>query len=415
MGIHSESVCAKDTALEGEMRRRLWWSLVLFDSRIGELAGSRATTLAPTWDCRIPLNMNDYDLRKEMKEPAIVHGTSTEALFAVVRAELGEYIRHTMFHLDFTGPALKPVAKAVQNGPVPNGGELVALENMIENKYLKFCDSEIPLHFMTIWTTRGYLSRCRLMEHYSKFSGSSVQTDVQSDAAISHALSMLDSDTKVINSSLTKGYRWLVHMYFPFVAYIHITQDLRRRPVSIRTKEAWQVMSDNYNARFGVLNGKGLSIDSPIFQLFAKIVLNAWDAREAAFLDSKETLVLPEIVSSIKHKVAQSKSQHGQNLDTEQYSGGMGLGTDDFLTLMPVDFGTHSLFYRMEGHNGCAAAGSGTHASFSGQDPPDIDMNQLDWAAMDWSLADTLAGEAEEWRGPSPRVPTASSGPARGS
>jgi hypothetical protein len=59
MGKHSESACAKCAPLEAEMRRRLWWSLVLFDSRISEMANDRTTTLIPTWDCRIPLNVND--------------------------------------------------------------------------------------------------------------------------------------------------------------------------------------------------------------------------------------------------------------------------------------------------------------------------------------------------------------------
>jgi hypothetical protein len=38
MGIHSESALAKCTVFEAELRRRLWWSLVLFDTRISEMA-----------------------------------------------------------------------------------------------------------------------------------------------------------------------------------------------------------------------------------------------------------------------------------------------------------------------------------------------------------------------------------------
>ncbi|KAK9386689.1 hypothetical protein V1515DRAFT_603556 [Lipomyces mesembrius] len=55
MGIHSESACVKRTAFEAEMRRRLWWSLKLFDTRIGEMADYNTVALAPAWECRIPL------------------------------------------------------------------------------------------------------------------------------------------------------------------------------------------------------------------------------------------------------------------------------------------------------------------------------------------------------------------------
>jgi hypothetical protein len=77
-----------------------------------------------------------------MKEPPSVQGKATDALFAVVRSELGDFVRHTMFHLDFTSPALKPI--------VPEVADLATLEKLINEKYLKFCDEENPLHFMTI-------------------------------------------------------------------------------------------------------------------------------------------------------------------------------------------------------------------------------------------------------------------------
>ena len=134
MGIHSESALARCTAVEAEMRRRLWWSLILFDTRIGEVASSKTTTLDPTWDCKIPLNVNDSDLRPEMKDPPANQANPTEALFAVVRSELGEFIRHSVFHLDFSSPALKPIAKNLQNGPAPAADEVIKLEEVIENQ-----------------------------------------------------------------------------------------------------------------------------------------------------------------------------------------------------------------------------------------------------------------------------------------
>ncbi|KAH8688779.1 hypothetical protein BGW36DRAFT_392158 [Talaromyces proteolyticus] len=72
MTIHSESALAKCTVFEAELGRRLWWALVL-------------------WDCRVPLSLNDSDLRPEMKEPPNVQRTPTDALFIVVRSELGDF------------------------------------------------------------------------------------------------------------------------------------------------------------------------------------------------------------------------------------------------------------------------------------------------------------------------------------
>jgi hypothetical protein len=389
MGIHSESALAKCTTLEAELRRRLWWSLVLFDTRISEMSDHKTATLAPTWDCKIPLNVNDSNLRPEMKEPPVVQGKSTDALFAVVRSELGEFVRDTMFYLDFTSPALKPIFKTVQHGLIPEVTELATLEKRIEDKYLEFCDPENPLHFMTIWWTRAYLAKCRLLEHHSRYSSSSVhQTEVQRDAAISHALRMLECDTRLRSSHLTKRFLWLVHLHFPFPAYIQIVQDLRRRPGSEQAEQAWEVMSDNYEAWFIFVYKDS---ESPFFKIFNKIVLQAWEAREAAFSQSGEAMMPPRIVSSIRHRVARI-AQNSQIADTQQPNGIMGIGIDNFPMSMPMGSDSQGLLYNVEGQGGYGEIGPGVYPNMPGQAPLNVDVNHIDWAAMDWGFGGVYPG-----------------------
>lgn len=64
MGIHNEASNTTCAALEAEMRRRLWWSLVIFDNRICEMFDYKTATLAPTWDCHVPLNLSDFEVNK---------------------------------------------------------------------------------------------------------------------------------------------------------------------------------------------------------------------------------------------------------------------------------------------------------------------------------------------------------------
>ncbi|KAH0837600.1 C6 transcription factor [Fonsecaea pedrosoi] len=303
MGIHSESVLAKHTIFEAEMRRRLWWSLVLFDTRVSETTNSRTATLDPTWDCKVPLNVNDSDLQPDMRRPPVTQGNTTEALFAVVRCELGEVIRHSSTHLDFTTPALKVNVITAQSEAEGDETELVRLEKMIEDRYLRHCDQEHPLQFMTMWTTRAHLAKYRLLEHQSRYFGSSSrQTNAQRHTATSYALTMLECNTKLMASPLTKRFRWLNKFYFPFPAYIQIVQELRSQPLSSQACHAWEVMSDNYSAWFG----PHFREDSPFFRLFTKLVLQAWEAYEAAPKRPEDVLMTePRVVSSIKHALSQ--------------------------------------------------------------------------------------------------------------
>ncbi|GAB1218427.1 hypothetical protein ATERTT37_007681 [Aspergillus terreus] len=296
MGIDSETANAKCSILEAEMRRRLWWSLVLFDSRITELGGIKSSTLAPTWDCKLPLNANDSDLWAEMKRPPDIHSKVAECLFAVIRCELGEYVRHAEFYLDFTMPALKALAKEFQHGMEG----LDALERLLNERYLQFCDMGNPLHLMTFCVTRITLARYRLMEHYSRRAQSSAeQTDAAADRALSYAICMLNAETDIMTSPLTKGFLWFTQFYFPMLAYMHIMQDLKRRPVGEKAEQAWDAMADSFDARFELLPS-----GNPLFDILVKVVTPAWEARQRACRETGQSLPIPRIVSRFQSEMA---------------------------------------------------------------------------------------------------------------
>lgn len=279
LNIDSEAANAKHGVFEAEMRRRLWWAMVVYDSRISELSDYKTTQLVPTWDCKIPVNVNDFDLRPEMTTRPADQDASTEALFAVVRAAIGNCIRYNALHLDFVNPLLKHIAKATQPASDPNDTNLNTLETTISTHYLKHCTLENPLHYTTTWWARLYLAKYRFLLHCSQHAHSSTPPPPsQRDAFLAHALQMLDSDTALLASPLTKPFRWLLAFHFPFPAYIRIVQDLRARPVGAHADRAWEAMNRNYAVRFAAAESSA----NALFQLFAATVMQAWTARRAA-------------------------------------------------------------------------------------------------------------------------------------
>ncbi|GFF25949.1 hypothetical protein IFM58399_01228 [Aspergillus lentulus] len=367
MGIHSESSYSRCTILEGEMRRRLWWSLVLFDNRICEMADHKATNLLPTWDCKIPLNVNDFDLQPEMKTGPATHGNPSEALFVVVRSELGNFVRRSSFHLDFTNPALKTVAK---ENPLPAAGSLPAFERMIEENYFASCNPENPLHFMTIWTTRGHLAKNRLLDHYARYP-SVPRTETQRDAVVSHALRMLECDTKLMNSPLTKGYQWFLLLHFPFPAYFHIAQDLKRRPTAGHAERSWAVLNDNYAARFGAMKKM-----NPFFEYLARVLLQAWEAREAVPRDHDKPLEPPHIVSDVRSKMSQGPTRLAGN--TEHSTSASTANMNDSSMSTFIDVGGYGVPYGLEEPGFFSTGYPSTHPTM------DFDLDQPVWATVDW-------------------------------
>lgn len=383
MGIHDESATRRFGVLEAEMRRRLWWSLVLFDDRMSNLAEHNSTILSPAWDCKIPLNVNDSDLREEMKEPPKTQKNATEAMCAVVRCELAEFLRHSPSHLDFTNPALKPIAKEL-----PAGGDPDALLKAIEDEYLRFCDLEIPLHFITIWIARAQVSKNHLTRHYSRYPSPYEQpSDSQRDAALFQAFNMLECDTKILNSPLTMGYRWLLQMHFPFPAYIHVVGELRRRPHCQLAEQAWEVMADNFEARFRhtkVLEG------SP-FIMFTNVVLQAWEALEETLKESDEPMTPPRMITNIKEKLATIAENNTTNSQTEHASGNiMDTGIGDFPMPMPIGFGGPGVGFG-PGGPGYSGTDPGVFSNMTAQAPLGV-VDPLAFASMYWGF-----GERRGW------------------
>lgn len=410
MGIDSESANSSRNPLEAEMRRRLWWSLVLFDARISELANYRSTVLAPTWDCKIPLNVSDSDLWSEMREPPPAQEKCTDVLFAAVRSELGDFLRHAAIHLDFTTPALKPIAKDTSGG-------LDALERRLNDKYLRFCDPQNPLHFMTLCTTRSFLARYRLVDHNN--SSPSPPSSSSPDQALSHALTWLSADTQIMTSPLTKPFRWLFQFYFPFPAYVHAVQHLKRHPLGPDAARAWELLSDHYDARFAASPAYPPSAtaeeedENPLYGIFARMVLQAWGPREEALRREEGGQgVVPRIVERFREKMAgverEAAEKAGKQVEAGQqgqqqelYLGGTAAAAEvvDVGGLMGVGFGGYGgMMFGMDGQQGLGGyvepglMGGFPNAGLLGQFPLDVGMGQMNWAGMDWGFGDGRGG-----------------------
>lgn len=375
IGIDNESSLSKCSPFEGEMRRRLWWSLLAFDTRMGDLMGGSVEVLDPTWNCRVPLNVADTDLRPDMKILPNAQAKPTEALFAVIRGQLGDYVRHTHMHLDFSNPALKAMVKRTENSP-PIGAEFSRLEEIIEDRYLKYCDQENPIHFMTVWSTRALLAKYRLMEQNLKFASSAArQTEAEHDLATNLALTMLECDTKAMTSTLSKGFQWMNHWYFPFPGYYQTVQDLRRRPDHKRAWHAWEVMSDNYEAWFE----HQFNRDSTIFQLFSKMITQAWITCEASYMKSANTP--PRIVIGIKQTLTRLANEQTADFETANFM--MGMSFDDLQMPMSNTGYAQGLPFGSDDYSNPLAQ---TYSMPSEQGPDLVDSTPIYWdGLLGWS------------------------------
>lgn len=366
MAIHNESALTKCTVFEAELRRRLWWALALFDARISEISGHKCTTLEPSWDCRIPLALNDSDFRLEMKEMPNIQKPTTDTLFIVVRSKLGDFVRRAKFHLEYTNPALKPVSDA-HHESIPESTKLDILEKAIQDEYLNFLDSEVPVHFFTICFTRLMFARFRLLQLHSTLPS---RTEAQEEVLVSYSLQMLENDTTIVTSPLIRGFAWMTNLYFPYIAYVQLLLYLRKRPTGRQAEQAWEIMSANVEAHMHTQI-------APFVETFTKMVLFAWKAREAAL---QVPPIPPKIISIIRQKDTEQYQNNAKSKDydqkTEKVSFNVAVNECD----------KHSLANEPE--RSYEYMGSESYfANICEQSLLDFDnMREFDWASWDWGI-----------------------------
>jgi hypothetical protein len=378
MGLHKKATYARCNPLQAELCRRLWWSLITFDNRICEMFDYHNSTLDPTWDCDLPTNVNDSDIWLEMNNPPQAYERPTEAIFVVVRSELSEFLRRSAFHLDYINPTLKSLAAIGRDGTVPESEQLTALEAKMDNRYLSFCNLDNPLHCITVWFAKASFSKCHLLEYYSKDPKSAERrTEARRSSMSSHALRMLEYDTKMMNLPSMKRYVWFVDFNFPFPAYMHLLQELRQRPSADYAPKAWETMSDNYKVRMGTTKHP----DSPLLIIFSRMVLHAWKARES-LPPTGEFWVPPPMVADIKSKMGLTTPASSEATVTSSMNyplqrndiGELPVPPPADLGTMPETIATNSVDTM-----------PWSHSQLPGQGMVDIDMNQFDWTAIDWN------------------------------
>jgi len=395
IGIHNESGYRNCSILEAEMRRRLWWSMVSLDYRLCELTDFNSTLLLPTWDCQSPLNVNDFELRADMKHKPTVNEKPSEAIFAVVRSELADFVRHSPFHLNIVNPVFNGIAQPRDGGrgPIPAGGELDALSKIIEDKYFAHCDMEDHLHYTTVWATRSTLARSRLFQHYLQRAKSSEKDrDGPQHAGISRALDLLECDTKLRTSPLTKKFLWFLDFYLPAMAYLYILNDLRKYPSADYAEIAWVAISDNYDAYTAQWRQRDPERINVYVEKFAQFVSQAWRARETYLRGQhKQPDPVPRIVLDGRNKIGYSEPVYASVPDPtggDTSSGEMGreLGSDSQIRNLPAGMGAVPDMTRQG--DDYAALGAGYFPDLNSQAIMDLDMDQF-WTDLDWKWMQT--------------------------
>lgn len=254
-GIHRDGTHFNLSPFTVEMRRRLWWSICVLDSRACEDSGHDATLPHSGADTRIPLNVNDSDLTVCMKEAPQPRVGLTEMTFSLIRFEATSLFRQLQY--SSTNPVGKPLEDVALSGKMKR---ILDSQQRLQDLYLIHCDLSEPFSWFIHTISQIVFTKMRLVAHHPSlrrtgFAGLPHETQHRLFTA---SITILEYWLALNTEKKTQKWRWLCETYIQWYALTFLLSALCVRTEGEQVDRAWGAVDATL--------GLGLKLSSPCHQ-----------------------------------------------------------------------------------------------------------------------------------------------------
>ncbi|KAL6230321.1 hypothetical protein BDW75DRAFT_234484 [Aspergillus navahoensis] len=213
MGLHRDGQEFGLKPLETELRRRVWWHICLLDNRSTDYHGAEPIVHEAAFDTRMPLNINDLDLTAEMTQPPVEREGVTEMTFCLMRCH-----------------AMRAIWK------------LEDLEHLLQDRYLKYCDTSIPLLRLTVSVARIITLRLWM----TILSPRCHIDETVRERLFNIAVQVLQLSNDMLTSEEVRQWAWHSKTHVQWYSIAFLLAELCRRPPSPECAHAWECVTAVY-------------------------------------------------------------------------------------------------------------------------------------------------------------------------
>ncbi|EFX04460.1 c6 zinc finger domain containing protein [Grosmannia clavigera kw1407] len=279
MGLHRDGEVLGLSPFDTEIRRRLWWQIIMVDAKYALMSGLSHSMLPHLWDTKEPSNVNDADLHLASTEPVQNREGPTEMIMVLLMSRVARFLLQTpgiepMFLLgetdsfmDIGGPS--PEQIAIYRQMITNLGN--SLLEVID----KYCDpSAGPLHEMAIDIKADILDKIEtlLLPPEEKTFTDEVKTPA--DTVFRISVRAIQHENKQLVKTRAKGFSWFSRLDFQVNIFLFVVGQLCSRTSGRLVEMAWEAVQATYENYEQLLD----ITQRPHYQA-ALYVLKAWKVR----------------------------------------------------------------------------------------------------------------------------------------
>jgi hypothetical protein len=237
LGLHRDGAGLAHSAFEAEMRRRLWWELVILDMKASEDRGNEPMIAEHTFNTKIPCNLNDEDFGHDSQHPLPDRKGVTDMTFSLTCMD----VSNTARKVNFVPPAAEHQPLTLQEKE-----ELVKqCSDRIENHHLAGCDISNPHHWLLYM-----LGRLLILKLWSAIQyplQSRQQEDPPRGQSLRTVVSLLEINDMIETHEAAARFTWYFTTYVPWHTLAVALAELCNETQGPLADRAWAVVEKCYN------------------------------------------------------------------------------------------------------------------------------------------------------------------------
>ncbi|KGO40537.1 Transcription factor, fungi [Penicillium expansum] len=299
IGIHRDGSAYGLSVFETEMRRRIWFQLVIIDATSAQFCGVASTPLPATIDVQPPMNANDSDLDPRMTEPACEKPGPTEMMFVLARSAFGKWLLRLSNQVESSNNGPWAFLSSSSMSLKDKDKTIDELEAHMEDKFLRHCDKSLPLHMATAMMARSAIYYTRLMAHHPRqYQDPNTRIpQPEKDVIFENSLKMTEYADYAQNNPIVRKYSWHMVNHMPWDAIIFMLSEMRHRTDSEEKSKVWQLIGNVYSGHIKSMNKNG---PTPLHMAIQNLIVKAWKTYiEECNLNDRTPTPCPTIVASL--------------------------------------------------------------------------------------------------------------------
>ncbi|PVI05396.1 hypothetical protein DM02DRAFT_99098 [Periconia macrospinosa] len=276
LGLHRDPETLSLSPFESEMRRRLWWQIVMQDGFAEKLAGTGRTQIVS--EVRRPANLNDSDLFPGMKGLPKEHEGATDMMFFLIRVHVGVFVSRSTLN---TTSSFNGVWNKITSSTISLDVKLRAIdefEAMYDRKFLRYCDESVTWHYLCKMLSRSIVAMLRFMAH-NPDNHDQPREKSELDMLFKTAVIIIEYQTLAYTNKALRGYLWHINAHFQWKSFIYTLSELCHRTSGQEVQHAWKQIEIVYESH---PNFSKEIAKTAFLVAVTNLTLKAWNAHVAA-------------------------------------------------------------------------------------------------------------------------------------